>query len=1112
MNIFLRYSGRDGARPSNILLEGHAPSWRSSPTAWIRNIFLLLLSAVLTATAAQLPADIATALQAVQTYDYGQPRQPLFAVEAYAGRASAQPEQRQVLATALARMLAAPEATMAARVFACKQLALVGDAAEVPVLAALLDKPQLSDDARNALQAMPASAAGLALRSSLTQLKGQPLTGVIYSLGARRDAEAIATLTGLLNNTDTQVVAATIWALGKIGTPEAAAALPKDALEARLLCAERCGGPTAQALYAELCAAPQPTTRLAGLAGLARLDPQGALPELLKAAHDADTALGSGALQLAGRLPGEAATAALAAELPKLEPARQVALLAILAERRATAARGAVTVLAAAQDETVRAAALTALGSLGDATSVPLLLQAAADKKNVTHSAAENALTQLAAPGLDEAFNKAIATGTSGERIAAINAAAARAQASALPAICAALRDADDSVRTAAAKAVGKVGTAEGYPQLVALLGELQGAELESAVAAVGRRLPDTNARLAPLLALLKHDGVAAATQAAVLRTLAGIGGDEALAAVRERLTSKDVALQDAAVRALCDWPDGAALKDLAQLVQSDADATHKTIALRGVCRLAPTADRGVNWLAGLKAALKTADEKRQWLGALGMIHSAEALALAGGMLPDSEVKTEAALAMAQIDKPLIAANPSAVVADMDKALAVVPDSAMAKAVRADAQQELGIKSVHSAARRKALAAGLPADAQIAAYLDCGVERQDQSSDGVLLRVTHGGNWTWHGEAANPAALTIAFASGHINFEASGLKAQKHYQLGFTWWDYDGNGREQSVWIGGKKVLDKTALPVWQGKQQAPAQLRVAIPDDALKNGKASIEFRGEGAGNVVCSELWLVESAAPFASVTATFTVVPAAPPAARITQPEVRANAGAQKKILIVTGCDLHNWRATTPVLTAALAKDKRLEISVVEDANFLAAPELQHYDAVVLHYQNHQVAAPGPAALANFRQYVEGGHGLVVVHFACGAFIDWTTRTVSQEFLPIAGRVWDPKLRAHDPRGPFRVQVVEHAHPITAGLADFDTTDELYTCLTGDVPIQVLATATSKVDKKVYPMAFVFQPGKGRVFHSSLGHDVQAFNDAVGTLFRRGAAWAAGLPPGV
>lgn len=46
--------------------------------------------------------------------------------------------------------------------------------------------------------------------------------------------------------------------------------------------------------------------------------------------------------------------------------------------------------------------------------------------------------------------------------------------------------------------------------------------------------------------------------------------------------------------------------------------------------------------------------------------------------------------------------------------------------------------------------------------------------------------------------------------------------------------------------------------------------------------------------------------------------------------------------------------------------------------------------------------------------------------------------------------------------------------------------------------------------YPMAFVLNVGKGRVFHSPLGHDVKAFNPAVLELFRRGTAWAAGKPP--
>jgi type 1 glutamine amidotransferase/HEAT repeat protein len=715
---------------------------------------------------------------------------------------------------------------------------------------------------------------------------------------------------------------------------------------------------------------------------------------------------------------------------------------------------------------------------------------------------------QLAATGVDEAIVKAIASGTAAERVAAINAAAARTLASATPALLAAARDGDEAIRIAAAKALGKIGTAAVYPQLVALLGEIQSEELEAAIAASGHRVNEPQARVAPLLALLKRDGIAPATQAAVLRTLAGIGGKEALAAVCERLSAKDTALQDAAVRALAGWSDEKALPEIRDLVNTATNSTHKALAMRGLFRLASAAQWGACWFGDVRAVMKTTDEKRQWLGALGTVPNSDAWLVGDELLQDPEVKKEAALAMAQIGRSLVASAPARVLEKMDQVLKIVPDSAEAKAVRAEAQQALGIKSAHSEAQRKVLTAQLPAGARIATYLDCGVEKQDKAADGVSLRVLNGQNWSWKGEAANAAALTIAFAGGSLKFEAGGLKPKLNYQAGFTWWDFDANGRAQSVWIGGQQVLAKTALPSAQG----PATMTLAVPADAIKNGKVSIEFRGEGKSNVVCSELWLVESATPMAiaTATATITVVPATP---KLTKPEVRANAGAQKKILIVTGCDYpgHKWQLTTPVLTAALAKDKRLEISVVEDANFLGTPELKNYDAIVLHYQNHETPAPGPAALANFRRFVEEGRGLVMVHFACGAFIDWSTKIVSRDFLPLAGRVWNPKLRGHDPRGPFSVRITDHAHPITAGLKDFETTDELYTCLEGDVPIQVLAQATSKVDKKDYPIAFVLQPGKGHTFHCVLGHDVQAFNDATGTLFRRGTAWSAGLAPG-
>jgi len=230
--------------------------------------------------------------------------------------------------------------------------------------------------------------------------------------------------------------------------------------------------------------------------------------------------------------------------------------------------------------------------------------------------------------------------------------------------------------------------------------------------------------------------------------------------------------------------------------------------------------------------------------------------------------------------------------------------------------------------------------------------------------------------------------------------------------------------------------------------------------------------------------------------------------------AEAPKTAKILLVTGEDYpgHKWKETAPVVKAELAKDSRLAIDVLDDLTQLASADLGRYDAVVMHFKNYDPKVPGRAGFDNLAKFVKDGGGLMLLHFACGAFEEF-----KEEFKPVAGRVWfgakpPAGRRQHDPRRTFTVNMTEVDHPITKGMEDFETLDELYTCLEGDAPIIVLATADSVIDNKPYPMAFVLEYGKGRVFHSVLGHDTVAFaGEGPALLHRRACAWIAGLETG-
>jgi hypothetical protein len=239
---------------------------------------------------------------------------------------------------------------------------------------------------------------------------------------------------------------------------------------------------------------------------------------------------------------------------------------------------------------------------------------------------------------------------------------------------------------------------------------------------------------------------------------------------------------------------------------------------------------------------------------------------------------------------------------------------------------------------------------------------------------------------------------------------------------------------------------------------------------------------------------------------------------------------RVLIFSGRNNHDWRTTTPFLKQVLLESGRFDVRVEEEPVGVTDRTLTAYDAIVLDYNGPRWGDVTEKAVENF---VSSGKGLVVVHGASYAFTglevlgDGHKKTgIKQppwpEYLQMIGGYWSEETpkSGHGQRHTFPVKLVNREHPITLGMKEtFLATDELYHNLRMSANVNVLATAFDDPRMggtgKEEPILWTVDYGKGRVFHTTLGHDLAAMQEAgFVSTFVRGTEWAATgavtLPP--
>lgn len=218
---------------------------------------------------------------------------------------------------------------------------------------------------------------------------------------------------------------------------------------------------------------------------------------------------------------------------------------------------------------------------------------------------------------------------------------------------------------------------------------------------------------------------------------------------------------------------------------------------------------------------------------------------------------------------------------------------------------------------------------------------------------------------------------------------------------------------------------------------------------------------------------------------------------------------RALLITGGCCHNYPFQAASLTNAVGRHAPVEWTIVNQGGNGTKAEIALYDKpdwakgfdVVVHNECF-ADTTSPDYIRRITAAHKAGVPAVVIHCAMHTYRatsidDW------REFLGVTSR-------RHDHMSRYPVKKVSADHPIVAGLPENWVTpkDELYVIEKVWPNTTPLATSTSELDGKAYPVIWVNRYHGTRVFGTTYGHSDETFADPVFLDYvSRGLLWATG-----